>query len=97
MAEEGGQASTGKSLAIVVGGVAALVLVAIFFLFLKSLRRKGDGTFNLLLFILFEFIYYRDLLTQLKIRSLTLTIGIQFILYSICLKLASYLYIVRDK
>ncbi|CAN7051931.1 unnamed protein product [Brassica oleracea var. botrytis] len=42
--EEGGQASTGKSLAIVVGGVAALVLVAIFFLFLKSLRRKGDGT-----------------------------------------------------
>ncbi|WZZ63212.1 hypothetical protein YC2023_063319 [Brassica napus] len=40
--EEGGQASTGKSLAIVVGGVAALVLVAIFFLFLKSLRRKGD-------------------------------------------------------
>uniref|UniRef100_M4FGG9 SET domain-containing protein n=1 Tax=Brassica campestris TaxID=3711 RepID=M4FGG9_BRACM len=40
--EEGGKTSTGKSLAIVVGGVAALVFVAIFFLFLKSLRRKGD-------------------------------------------------------
>lgn len=40
--EEVGKASTGKSLAIVVGGVAALVFVAIFFLFLKSLRRKGD-------------------------------------------------------
>ncbi|KAL0900920.1 hypothetical protein Bca101_084881 [Brassica carinata] len=40
--EEGGKASTGKSLAIVVGGVAALVFAAIFFLFLKSLRRKGD-------------------------------------------------------
>ncbi|CDY49342.1 BnaA05g33040D [Brassica napus] len=42
--EEGVKTSTGKSLAIVVGGVAALVFVAIFFLFLKGLRRKGDGT-----------------------------------------------------
>ncbi|KAF8107722.1 hypothetical protein N665_0118s0085 [Sinapis alba] len=41
--EEGGKASTGKSLAIVVGGVAALVFAAIFFLFFKSLRRKGDN------------------------------------------------------
>ncbi|CAA7041129.1 unnamed protein product [Microthlaspi erraticum] len=40
--EEGTKANTGKSLAIVVGGVAALVFVAIFFMFLKSLRKKGD-------------------------------------------------------
>ncbi|XP_010485811.1 PREDICTED: cysteine-rich repeat secretory protein 39 [Camelina sativa] len=40
--EEGSKVNTGKSLAIVVGGVAALVLVAIFFMFLKSLRKKGD-------------------------------------------------------
>ncbi|CAD5322044.1 unnamed protein product [Arabidopsis thaliana] len=40
--EEGSKVNTGKSLAIVVGGVAALVFVAIFFMFLKSLRKKGD-------------------------------------------------------
>ncbi|XP_024015626.1 cysteine-rich repeat secretory protein 39 isoform X2 [Eutrema salsugineum] len=39
---EGTKANVGKSLAIVVGGVAALVFVAIFFMFLKSLRKKGD-------------------------------------------------------
>ncbi|VVA96432.1 unnamed protein product [Arabis nemorensis] len=40
--EEGTKANTGKSLAIVVGVVAALVFVGIIFMFLKSLRRKGD-------------------------------------------------------
>ncbi|XP_023641988.1 cysteine-rich repeat secretory protein 39 isoform X2 [Capsella rubella] len=40
--EEDSKVNTEKSLAIVVGGVAALVLVAIFFMFLKSLRKKGD-------------------------------------------------------
>jgi hypothetical protein len=42
LTEEGSKVNTGKSLAIVVGGVAALVFVAIFFMFLKSLRKKGD-------------------------------------------------------
>ncbi|KAL1211597.1 Plasmodesmata-located protein 4 [Cardamine amara subsp. amara] len=39
---QGSRVNTGKSLAIVVGVVAALVFVAIFLMFLKSLRKKGD-------------------------------------------------------
>lgn len=56
LAEEGAKANTGKSLAIVVGGVAALVFVAIFFMFLKSLRKKGDGTLSLIYLFFKKFI-----------------------------------------
>jgi len=58
LTEEGSKVNTAKSLAIVVGGVAALVFVAIFFMFLKSLRKKGDGKLLLLDVISFYSIFF---------------------------------------
>lgn len=61
--EEGSRVNTGKSLAIVVGVAAALVLVAIFFMFLKSLRKKGDGTLLLVLISSFIRFLFENIIT----------------------------------